>query len=472
MPAIQPTDNTADDDFCLPWRWYEIGDLHVRQQMTPLQVAALDARDRGEPYDEELIVEFSHETSTCVVCGDDSWHDDSVGRLVIAPTFTTRHRTRSYGTEMLRLATVHLQCVQHCEGHGEHISAELFNSSDDTYCETCEEDRTSCDYRRCDVQDWTDNMYWDEEDDCYYCDTHYNLIQAQRDEDNDGGYDDDYRRSDSPIQNYSFRPTPMFRLVGDNDEIITWNRAMNGSASRLMPYLGFELETNFRGDYSDQRRLNIAGAKFLLDAHESDYLYVKEDGSISGFEIVSHPATVYAHKRLIKMDAFRTLATDYKQASWTSVNGTGAGLHVHISKASFVKPSHIQRFQIFHDRNQDVIKKFAGRDSNRWATFQRDAEIRMMDLSRGFQQYNRYSALNFQNASTIELRYFRGSLDAKTLLGVLEFVHSVWKYTQVIHAKEISDGNIRWDRYRNWLLDENDNLGFNHLLPLMDKRGV
>jgi hypothetical protein len=128
---------------------------------------------------------------------------------------------------------------------------------------------------------------------------------------------------------------------------------------------------------------------------------------------------------------------------------------------------------MFHDSNQDVIKKFAGRDSRRWATFDRDGDsVPMIYLSRGGQQYNRYSALNFQNSSTIELRYFRGSLDGTTLLGVLEFVHSVWRYTQIIHSKEISDGNIRWDRYRNWLLDENDNFDFNHLLPLMEKRGV
>lgn len=472
MPAIQPENNTADDATTLPWRWMEVWeDNRYREYLPEIQLANMTARAEGREYNPECAPDFSHGVAECVVCGGDSWCDDDRGRIVLAPNFTMAHRTRQWGTEILRLAPVHLQCVQHCEGHSEHIDQNLFNDYDDEFCEPCNEDRSSCDYRRCDVTDWSDNMVWDEQDEAHYCDYHYRVVMSERDDDEESDYDDDYSGR-GPIQNYSFRPAPLFRLIADDDTILSWNHARETSPVRNQPYLGFELETNFRGEYNEQRRLNQAGAQFLLDAHEPNYLYIKEDGSISGFEIVSHPATVDAHKRLIKLDALRTLATEYKQSSWSSVGGTGAGLHVHISKNSFLKPSHIQRFQMFHDTNKAVIKKFAGRDSNRWATFERDQSTRMIDLSRGRQQYNRYSALNFQNSSTIELRYFRGSLEGTTLLGVLEFVHSVWKYTQVIHAKEISDGNIRWDRYRNWLLDEHDNLGFTHLLPLMDKRGV
>lgn len=487
MPAIQPENNDADDrlDYGLPWQWCEVEperegeDPAWVHRLAPAARRARDARDNGEEYNPTDIVDYAHGVTTCISCGGDSWCDDDHGRIVIAVSFTAHDLQRGWlRNQYHATAPVHLQCVHPCEGHGTHVDRELFSDDDNDYCDPCMEDRSICDWGGCDVEDWNDNLYFDEESESSYCEHHYNLVVAQRDDDDDEDeYDDDYdsdrRRRNSVIQPYSYRPVARFHLIDNSNQILRWDRTDPQTDYQNLPYLGFELETNCRGSYSERRELNQGGAKMLLEQHPNDYLYIKEDGSISGFEIVSHPATVYAHKQLLDLGALRVLALEYKQSSWTSVEGCGAGLHVHISKSSFAKPSHIQRFQMFHDSNQDVIKKFAGRDSRRWATFDRDGDsVPMIYLSRGGQQYNRYSALNFQNSATIELRYFRGSLEGTTLLGVLEFVHSVWRYTQIIHSKEISDGNIRWDRYRNWLLDENDNFDFNHLLPLMEKRGV
>lgn len=469
MPAIQPENNTADEDteFGLPYHWLEIG-ATLDEMLN--EVPAVMRRRIVNSEEDAPSTTFAHGVTTCVVCGHDSWAEadgEVFGRIVIANQLI--HSVGTWRQNVSYLAPVHLQCVNYCDGHGEYLANNLFHNEGDPFCTGCYENRSTCDYRRCDVEDWTDNLCWDETDEAHYCDHHYLVVLEERGEDDDGDEEYDYDGRGGVIQSYSYRPTPIFRLVSDDDSVVTLRRP-GGS-----PFLGFELETNCReDDYTISRRHRIDGAKFLLEQHPSDYLYVKEDGSITGFEIVSHPATVYAHKRLLKPDALRALATTYGQASWTSVNGTGAGLHVHISKSSFVKPSHIQRFQMFHSTNAPMIKKLAGRDSNRWATFERGNRYgeRMIDLSRGHVQSNRYSALNFQNSSTIELRYFRGSLDPRTVFGVLEFVHSLWKYTQVINAKEISDGNIAWERYRNWLLDENDSLGFDHLLPLLEKRGV
>ena len=449
MPTARPENNNADDGFRMPIHWHEI-DSEVFQQACPTHE------------------NFVHGETMCFVCSGLSWCDEEHGRLIVVPNFCHQNPSRGFASPTTSSwIAVHLQCVSYCEGHGEFLDMNLFNDTDDDYCEACNEDRACCDYRRCDVEDWLENLYWDDEDECRYCDTHYHLVQSQRDAEDDE--EDEYSRP-TVIQSYSYRPTPIFRLVNSDNEVLTWSG--RNSLYYAQPYLGFELETNCRADWNDKRRLNQEGAQYLLEQHESEYLYVKEDGSISGFEIVSHPTTVDAHRRLIKPEVLRTLANEYMQSSWTSVDGTGAGLHVHISKRAFAKPSHIQRFQMFHYVNSEIIKKFAGRDSRRWATFEKPESERLIDLSRGMSQYNRYSAMNFQNSATIELRYFRGSLQAHTLIGVLEFVHSVWKYTQIIHAKEVADGGCQWHRYRNWLADENSSLGYTNLLTLMDKRGV
>jgi hypothetical protein len=116
---------------------------------------------------------------------------------------------------------------------------------------------------------------------------------------------------------------------------------------------------------------------------------------------------------------------------------------------------------MFHYHNADIIKKFAGRDSDRWATFRRTTDPtdyaydNMVEICKGNRsQNNRYSALNFQNRNTIELRYFRGSLKPETVLGVLEFCHSVHAYTKLLTAKEVATGRLAWGSYKMWLAEQ------------------
>jgi hypothetical protein len=219
---------------------------------------------------------------------------------------------------------------------------------------------------------------------------------------------------------------------------------------------GFELETNAR----DRSRVHAA-SDFLMSEAPDEYLYNKDDGTISGFEIVTHPFTLDAHKLLLPREAISDLSSKFALSSWSSVEGNGAGLHVHISKKSFVGASHQYKFQMFHYHNADIIKKFAGRDSDRWATFRRTTDPteygydNMAEICKGNRsQNNRYSALNFQNRNTIELRYFRGSLKPETVLGVLEFCHSVHAYTKLLTAKEVATGRLAWGSYKMWLAEQ------------------
>lgn len=477
MPNVIPDDNEADSGYSLPDGWFELDDPRVRDNHdwhypTSLELTVLPIHTDTETAPPPP---HQHGDVVCVVCGGDSWCDADHGRVVVAHVvymtrdiFSERHGRMRPVTRDWHAVPVHLQCVAYCEGHSNYCSHDFFDDPDcDSYCGDCEENRTSCEYNRCDVRTWSDDMNWHEGTDSYYCDYHYREVCEDEDEDDD--YDYDSRRRSSVIHSYSHRPIPVFRLV-ESAEVVTHHGRLPNAVAQS-PTLGWELETNFRGEYHEQSSMCEAGARALLAAHPTDYLYCKEDGSISGFEIVSHPATVEAHRLLLKPEVLRQLATEFKQSSWTSVNGTGAGLHVHIAKASFPKPSHVQRFQMFHYKNEEMIKKFAGRDSRRWASFEKP-DVGLSACSRGGRQHNRYVALNFWNEKTIELRYFRGSLDANTVLGVLEFVHSMWRYTQVISSKEVADGGTEWNRYRNWLDDEYDTLGFQHLRPLLAKRGV
>jgi hypothetical protein len=243
-------------------------------------------------------------------------------------------------------------------------------------------------------------------------------------------------------------------------------------------FMGYELETNI-GECSDLR----GAAEFLLSAmrktdnqgvtlDSEDYLYLKEDGSISGFEIVTHPATLEAHKVLMPRDAFSALAKDHGMVGWA---GAGAGLHVHVSKRAFTH-AHLHKFQLFHYRNSHWLKTFAGRDSGRWASFDvtqnhNGEPMKLSTLAKG--QYertylNRYHALNFVPPRTVELRYFRASLKPDTVLAVLEIVHAMWAYTQAHNSSDYRDNGFAWSNFRSWVADQD----YEFLVPIMDKRGV
>lgn len=314
----------------------------------------------------------------------------------------------------------------------------------ETRCVACQEQYSQC--VGCSEEFSVEDLQYDSCDDPY-CE---NCWESLDDNDDDDQYDYPSVQTRRAIQSYSYKPSPLFGLVVDG-ELQRIMEPRHKNANQV--FMGFELETNRRSydfDLADsaQHLLNATG--------DSDYLYNKEDGSISGFEIVTHPCTLEAHKLLLPREALTELANKYGLSSWSSVNGTGAGLHVHVSKKSFKAPTHLYKFQLFHYRNSAIIKKFAGRDSSRWATFDRSIYDSMTEIAKGNRsQDNRYSALNFQNRTTVELRYFRGSLKPETVLGVLEFVHSVHEYTRILTSKEVATNGLDWSRYKAWLADQN-----------------
>ena len=329
--------------------------------------------------------------------------------------------------------------VEQCSDCGEYFHTALFNNDTDR-CHGCDENYNTC--FRCDTEILSDDSYFDSDGDAY-CSGCW--------EDHDENEENQSRRS---IQSYSYKPSPIFGWVVESQLV----RGMSVPRTVINePMFGFELETNAR-DYSTVGK----AADFLMGEAPDEYLYNKSDATISGFEIVTHPFTLDAHKLLLPRQAISDLSSKYSLSSWSSVNGNGAGLHVHISKKSFAGSSHQYKFQMFHYHNADFIKKFAGRDSDRWATFRRTTDPtdygydNMAEICKGNRtQNNRYSALNFQNRNTIELRYFRGSLKPETVLGVLEFCHSVHAYTKLLSVKEVANGHLAWGSYKMWLSDQN-----------------
>lgn len=227
------------------------------------------------------------------------------------------------------------------------------------------------------------------------------------------------------------------------------------------PFIGMELETNIE----DECQLHDA-AEYFLGGIEDDYLVLKEDGSISGFEIVTHPADYRVHLEMFPWEKLRRLS-DYGMSAWRN---SGTGIHIHISKDAFARGSHLYKFMTFHDRNASAIKKFAGRESN-YAKFGKTYDDNRVAQAKKLEtNYDRYVAVNLQPANTVELRYFRSSLLPSTGKGILEYSHALWDYTRIISAKDVSDKRaLDWSAFADWAKAQDR---YEHLVPLMVKRGV
>lgn len=335
-------------------------------------------------------------------------------------------------------------------------------------CDYCCDNYRDCD--RCDDRYHSEDLVYVEEgeseswDNCSLCDGCYHLVT------------DEYSRV---THNYSWQPPERnfwyisdgtlqdapnafeFKGVRAIPNLSGWSswhsRSDEIESQKRNLFMGFELETHNRNCPN-----LIEAGKFLLgsvgDGFDGEqYLYLKEDGSVSGFEIVTMPATLEAHKVLFPRAAIRALADNHGLRGWPNINGNQAGLHVHVSKASFTH-SHLHKFQMFHYQNAEMLKKFAGRDSHQWASFERTSSAwgdnyKLSDLAKGDynnSMLNRRHALNFVPQETVELRYFRSTLNPDSVIAVLEMVHAIWRYTKMNRSVDIKNNKFGWSEFYSW----------------------
>ena len=220
--------------------------------------------------------------------------------------------------------------------------------------------------------------------------------------------------------------------------------------------MGFELETEYT------RGCGEAGlfASTALDG----VAYLKHDGSLSnGFEIVTHPHThlTYRENSGMLWDTIETLRTTYGARSWDT---DSCGLHIHISRAGFSSGAHLHRFIALVYHNAPTMMKFAGRKS-RFARFndvytfdEYDRPIFSLKHKTGNPNRHsseRYSAVNTQNEHTIELRFFRGTMNKSGVLGALDLAQAMVEYTRELRLDDVKLGALSWEWFADYVASNN-----------------
>lgn len=216
---------------------------------------------------------------------------------------------------------------------------------------------------------------------------------------------------DKVIHDYYYKPFPIFYGATGFDTAPL--------------YMGVELEIDGAGEDHEK-------AKDILDTinHKYDFVYAKHDGSLNdGFEIVSHPATLDFHLTQINWARLMECATSW---GYKSHNTRTCGLHVHVSRAALNTTESddeevSSRIIQFVETHWDKVLRFTRRSAEKleeWAG-RYGIESTVKETAKKVKHQDRYKCVNLKNASTIEFRMFRGTLNPDTFRATLQFVEVV-----------------------------------------------
>ena len=272
-----------------------------------------------------------------------------------------------------------------CDHCGEIIWTTDCVTDDNSFlCQSC----FDAHYHRCESCDRIisdDDCYW--HDDLPYCESCYEDLEDE-------------------IEDYSYKPTPIF--YGDGKR-----------------YFGVELEVDDGGKDNDNAyRLKSIGNAQL------ETIYIKSDGSLDdGFEIVSHPMTLDYH---IEEMNWKNIFREAVFMGYRSHQTSTCGLHVHVNRNAFgdnqaEQEDVISRILFFVEKHWNELLKFSRRTNRqleRWAARYgyKDTPKEMMDHAKSY-HYGRYTCVNLTNTETVEIRIFRGTLKYNTFIATLQLVN-------------------------------------------------
>ena len=362
-------------------------------------------------------------------------------------------------------------CAMYCDNCSEGtLNDDTCNVDDSSWCQGCWENSTFyCDNCSTTYPDHYTNLYVQGSTYCETCaDRRLSYCDSC----------DEYSHNDSPCdcESDSHCCNGISRGSVHSYDCRPEQHALNfHGISNNKLYLGFELECEIIGSYRNDDLLTIA-SDFGTSRLEG-IARLKHDGSIgrvngeqvgdNGFEIVTDPHThlTYRENSDRLWDTIELLRKDYKARSWDTQN---CGLHVHVSREGFSNGAHMHRFLSLVYRNAPHMVKFAGRLSD-YARFNDVYEIRHDEYDRPTPTFSlkkkldydrrykteRMSAVNTQNEHTIELRFFKGTMNKAGVLSALDLTQAMVEYTREVRLSDVLMGALTWEWFADYVVSNN-----------------
>lgn len=288
-----------------------------------------------------------------------------------------------------------------------HYENVQWDENDNPYCEACASEYHYCE--RCGrLFTGDDAGGWYEDDDYWYC---YDCLPSAR-----------------FINSYGYKPIPNFHK--------TYNE------KRTKEYFGFEIEVEGCISYAKQ---------FLetFDDTKEEDLYLKRDGSVDGFEIVTHPMTRkwFYKKFMPKME--KGLAF-LKEKGFRGHNR--AGIHIHVSDGAVSLDQYKKLLLLLYPDNEKVYKKWLAITQRhddkmrQWSSMKLSSpEYNRKRKKDGFEEIEsrkrssiqgkpdiartRYTAMNMENSATIEFRIFNSNIRPERIIKNAQVIFSLLDFT-------------------------------------------
>ena len=276
------------------------------------------------------------------------------------------------------------------------------------------------------------------------------------------------------IHSYSYKPKAIVKkaaaenvdlLFGVENEIELKfndperNRYEEGSRS-------FTINTASGNVSVDYRRF----VAFHVENSIPGLFYQKNDGSIRfGMEIVSHPATLEFWRA--NKDKIEELFSFLRSEGCAGDEAGTVGMHIHVSRNG-MKRSHQNSFAAFVYSHREKIEKLAGRASNSYTKMinlpnsAEDTEQTRRFEERIINNHDRYSAVNWNNEHTVELRMFQSTLNTSHFLANIEFSHALYHFSKTRTVLECVN-NESWKNFCEFITDK-----YGHLMNMMVEKGI
>jgi len=163
---------------------------------------------------------------------------------------------------------------------------------------------------------------------------------------------------------------------------------------------------------------------------------LKEDGSLShGFELVTSPMSLQYVQNVFPFEDLRQLANEV----WQKIGG----------------------------RSNSSYASWSNEEADRMVEYVKYASSHGIHGLRS--NYERYVAINLQNANTIELRFFKGTLRPLSIQARIEAVHAVAEYSVATRNNVNIKSAYDWERFRNWVVSTKK---YNAFVQYAEQKGV
>lgn len=209
-----------------------------------------------------------------------------------------------------------------------------------------------------------------------------------------------------------------------------WTRTHGGRC------VGVELEVEYTPRTHDAPHLRTIASAMIEAARDHvpawrdggrRLLWAETDGSLArGFELISAPAGLDTQRAL-----WHAVLACPEVAHLRSHDTTTCGLHVHLTRPGQWLTAKLAQW-VALPSTEELVRLVARRYGSSYA------HMEHRPLSRAtVRHYDRYTAVNTTNRATVELRIFRGSLRAQTVLAAVEFAHAAAAYVEDTSARHL-----------------------------------